>query len=397
MPKSSTQNNVFDYIICGGGMSGLSLAYHLSMSKLSEKRILIIDPERKTKNDRTWAFWENTENPFEEILFKKWNQVKIVDSKNHSKTYDLGSYNYKLLKGIDFYNYVNQHLQKFPNIQFLHNSITKILDKGYFVNVSTDSNQQFTCQYAFDSTYSLDLKNPKNHNLLQHFLGFVIKTEKDIFKDDIPEMMNFGITQKSGECRFMYVLPFSKTVALVEFTIFSENLLLENEYDENLKTYISKGLNIDEYEILEREFGVIPMSDTKIQEFPSQRIIRIGTSGGYTNPATGYTFSNTQKKLLSIIKQLESNQKTKTKTKIWNKRHNIYASTLLNVIKKERYPLAEVFDKMFSKNNISTVFKFLDQESNFWEELQIMWSTPKIKFSQAFFQVIFNKVKMVFS
>jgi lycopene beta-cyclase len=68
MNPKPVENNMYDYIICGGGMSGLSLAYQLSISKLSNKKILIIDPERKTKNDRTWAFWEKIDNPFDHIL-----------------------------------------------------------------------------------------------------------------------------------------------------------------------------------------------------------------------------------------------------------------------------------------------------------------------------------------
>ena len=397
MTKLPIENNVFDYIICGGGMSGLSLAFHFSQSSLSAKKILIIDPERKTKNDRTWAFWENIENPFEEILFKKWNQVKIVDSKNYSKKYDLEKYNYKLLRGIDFYEYVNQQLAQFSNIEFLLDSVSEISDKFDFVEISTKKNGILKCQYAFDSTFQLDLKNPKNHNLLQHFMGFVIQSEKEIFKDEIPEMMNFGIEQKPSECRFMYVLPFSKNKALVEFTVFSENLLSEEDYEDNIKKYTAQSLNLKDYIISEREFGVIPMSDTMTTEFPTDRVCRIGTSGGFTNPSTGYTFSNTQKKLLKIVKNLESSQRIENKSGIWHKRHNLYASTLLNVIKNNRHPMAEVFDQMFSKNKISTVFKFLDQESSFWEELQIMFSTPKIKFGTAFIAVIWKKAKNAFS
>ena len=52
-------NLEFDYIICGGGASGLSIAGGLSLDQyFSNKKILIIDPEfPKKKNDRTWCFW----------------------------------------------------------------------------------------------------------------------------------------------------------------------------------------------------------------------------------------------------------------------------------------------------------------------------------------------------
>jgi lycopene beta-cyclase len=212
----------------------------------------------------------------------------------------------------------------------------------------------------------------------------------------VPEMMNFGIPQKEAECRFMYVLPFSKNKAILEFTVFSERLLSEKEYDQGLFEYIEKNLKLTDYKILEEEFGVIPMSDIKTQDIVSNRIIRIGTAGGATNPATGYTFSNTQKKLKKIVRTLETGENDFEKESFWQKRHLLYASTLLNVIKQKRHPMAEVFDQLFAKNPIEKVFKFLDGETNLMEEIKIMWSTPKTKFGIAFISVVMKKLKNAF-
>jgi lycopene beta-cyclase len=46
--------NRFDYIIAGGGMAGLSLAFYLNESRLRDKKILIIDRDAKIENDHTW-------------------------------------------------------------------------------------------------------------------------------------------------------------------------------------------------------------------------------------------------------------------------------------------------------------------------------------------------------
>ena len=396
MNPKPPEDNIFDYIICGGGMSGLSLAYQLSLSKLSHKKILIIDPERKTKNDRTWAFWEKIDNPFDKILFKKWQKVKIVDSHKKEKIYDLEEYSYKLLRGRDFYAFVNKHLDKFPNIVFCLDKVTNITENPNNVEVDTLSNSNFSAQYVFDSTFKLNLEAKKNHNLLQHFKGLVIETKGNIFENDVPDMMNFGVPQKDAECRFMYVLPFTKNRAIVEFTVFSEKLLSEKEYDESLFEYLEKDLKLTDYTILEEEFGVIPMSDVETKELVSNRIIRIGTAGGATNPSTGYTFSNTQKKLKKIVATLEKGENDFEKENLWQKRHLLYASTLLNVIKENRHPMAEVFDQLFAKNPVSKVFKFLDGETSLWEELKIMWSTPKVKFGMAFLSVISKKLKTTF-
>jgi lycopene beta-cyclase len=58
---------MYDYLITGAGAAGLSLAYHLNQSGLSDKRILLIDRAPKTSNDRTWCFWEVQPGSFEAV------------------------------------------------------------------------------------------------------------------------------------------------------------------------------------------------------------------------------------------------------------------------------------------------------------------------------------------
>ena len=380
----------YDYIICGGGMAGLSLAYYLKTSTLAHHSILIIEPQEKDKNDRTWAFWENTENTFEQILYKRWSSVCFVDAYGKSQVLDIKNYQYKLLRGIDFYNFVIGELKKFGNIEWLKDSVKSIDDNDNFATVTTTNGTQFQAKYVFDSTYKLKLDNRKNHNLLQHFKGLVIKSVEPIFNPSLPDMMNFGVEQYN-DCRFIYVLPFDEHTAIVEYTLFTENLLQEKEYDIELKKYISEKLQLSNYQILEEEFGVIPMSDEPTNEFPSKHVVRIGTAGGYTNPATGYTFQNTQKRLKGIVESLEKTGSPIIKDAWFKKRFLFYASVLLNVLEQKRQPAAEVFTRLYERNHPSQIFKFLDGETNFWEEIKIMYSTKKPIFIAAVFDVIKRK------
>jgi 2-polyprenyl-6-methoxyphenol hydroxylase-like FAD-dependent oxidoreductase len=43
----------YDFIIVGGGVAGLTLAYQLVHSPLADRSILIVDRVTKNKNDRT--------------------------------------------------------------------------------------------------------------------------------------------------------------------------------------------------------------------------------------------------------------------------------------------------------------------------------------------------------
>jgi lycopene beta-cyclase len=385
----SKTESVFDFIICGGGMAGLSLAYYLSQSKLSDKKILILDIEKKSKNDRTWAFWDNEKSDFESILYKKWKKIAIVNLQGDKFTISLADYSYKLIRGIDFYEHIYKRLDQFSNIHF---SNEKVVNISQYTNqralVETQSGTKYAAPWVFDSIFKLDLNHPFNLNYLQHFKGWVIEADEVLFDTEIPEMMNFSIPQKETEGRFIYILPFSTTRALVEFTVFSENLLKEEEYDKELSDFLHQKLGHGSYKILEQEFGVIPMSNTSITEFPSASVVRIGTSGGYTNPATGYTFANTQRHLKKLVEMLEKNNSPKIVKKKFEFRHRLYASTLLYVLKKDLHPMALTFENIFKKNPIQRIFKFLDNRSTIWDEMLIMRSTPIKKFGKAFFEII---------
>lgn len=382
----------YDYIICGGGMAGLSLAYYLKNSKLAGKSVLIIEPQEKNSNDRTWAFWEREDNTFENILIRKWNAAQLIDAFGYKQLLDMGGYQYKMLRAKDFYEFVIGHLQKHEGIEWLKDSVANITDNADGATVETTAGEVFKANLVFDSTYQLNLTDIHNHNLLQHFKGYIIKTAEASFNPDVPVLMNFNIEQKN-DCQFIYILPFDAHTALVEYTIFSDALLQPEAYDAALKDYLNNSLPVHDYQIIEEEFGVIPMSDVATTERPSPRVVRIGTAGGYTNPATGYTFTNTQRKLKKLVENLETTGSPKIEPSIFSNRFRLYASVLLNVLEQKRHSAADIFATLYRKNPPARVFSFLDGHTNLWEELQIMNSVPKTKFIAATLDVIRRKIK----
>lgn len=369
-------------------MAGLSLAYYLTQSPLGNHSILILDREQKDRNDRTWCFWERGDGPFESILFKTWPTVHF-----HGTTYtgplDLGEYRYKMLRGIDFYSFVLAELAKYPNVERQQATINRIKDtpQGGFV-IAND--EPYIADYVFDSTYSLNLDQPDNHNLLQHFKGWVIQTEKPCFDPSLPEIMDFRVEQH-GDCRFMYVLPFDEKTALVEFTLFNDKLLTMEEYETDLRQYIDRFVDTGTYEIRETEYGVIPMSDVATQENPSEHIVRIGTSGGYTKASTGYTFQRTQRYLHDIVQNLVETGKPTRRTPWFQKRFKLYDSVFLNVLEKHRHPADDVFTRVYVENP-RRVFTFLDEDTRLTDELRLFTTMPWWPFTAAFFDVIRRKM-----
>ena len=91
--------------------------------KFADKKILLIDKEIKNKNDRTWCFWETQPGFFEDIVYKKWDKISFL-SEDFSDTMNISPYQYKMIRGIDFYNYCFDEIKKSPGIEILNGNLS---------------------------------------------------------------------------------------------------------------------------------------------------------------------------------------------------------------------------------------------------------------------------------
>ncbi|MDA9235017.1 lycopene cyclase family protein [Polaribacter sp.] len=364
----------YDYIIAGSGCAGLSLLYSLLQSpSLQYKSILVIDQAQKKNNDRTWCFWEKTPGLFESIVHAKWNTLEFL-STDFKKELDLESYTYKMILGLDFYNFVLNYAQKFENVTFLQETITAI-DTGTESAVITTQENSYTARYVFNSTNIFNPEITEQNSLLQHFKGWVIQSEKPVFNPKVGRLMDFSVSQKQG-ATFMYVLPTSTTKALVEYTLFSPRVLEKETYVTALKKYIKEDLKIDNYTIEHEEFGVIPMSLAKFEKTSKPNVINLGTSGGFTKASSGYTFQFIQKNVAEIVNNLEVGKRPNPSTAFKDKVYQWYDRTLLDVLLTKKLTGKEVFTKIFQKIPAKKILAFLGNESTLVEDISIMKSLP---------------------
>lgn len=372
----------FDYIIAGSGCAGLSLAVRIAGSKeLAGKKVLIVDKQPKNQNDRTWCFWEEGEGLFESIVHKSWQQIEVGNSFLR-KQLDIRPYRYKLIRGIDFYDRCLKILKTNSNFSFEFGDIESVFQTGITLN-----GREITADYVFNSLWEKPELGKNQYWLLQHFEGIYIKTASSAFNPKKAMLMDFDTPQIDGTT-FFYVLPFSETEALIEYTLFSPSLLNRKEYQSTLKNYIAKKLDIQDYEVVHSENGVIPMTNYK---FPisESNIINIGTAGGMTKGSSGYTFQYIQKHSVALVDAL-SNGGSLEKASILSKRHQFYDSVLLNILHNKTIPGDQIFMTLFKYNNAGKVFKFLDNETSLVEELNIISSLPTLPFSRAAIKQLFT-------
>ena len=377
----------YDYIISGAGASGLMLAYRMAMDPFfSESEILIIDSKDKTIADHIWCYWEKEKDLWEPIVSKKWHHI-LFDSTDHTKQSPIAPYTYNMVQSKNFYAYIWKVLDQQSNIYFSQETLIAIDDNETEAIVSTQKHT-YHAKKIFNSIL-LDheyRKAPKYPLINQHFVGWFIKTDQAIFDQDVATFMDFAIPQK-GNTRFMYVLPTSPTTALLEYTLFSKDLLAQEEYEESIKIYLQEK-NITNYEILEKEMGSIPMTSHLFHTKNTQNVLHIGTAGGWTKASTGYTFRNATKKTEALIPYL----KTKKPLHLFTKRTKFwyYDLLLLDILAKHNEKGASLFTSMFKNGKVTRIFKFLDEETSFAEDLRIIMSMPKWPFIKALFVRVFK-------
>jgi len=369
----------FDYIICGAGASGLLLANSMIKDDFfRDKKILLIEKDSKSLNDRTWGLWDDKTNVLEPILHKSWDNAEFI-GKSFKKHFLLEPYKYKMVKAIDFYSHFLEKVNNSSNCKYVNASISEIVSNPTNNYVKT-SIGDFNSKIIFSSVPKNEKINFIRYPLLnQSFIGWTIETEEDVFDDKTMTLMDFDRDQKD-ETRFIYVLPFSSKIALVEYTLFSEKIISDQDYEKGIKDYLSKQ-GIEKYNIIEKEKGNIPMTCFPFEKSNTNKLIYIGTAGGWTKPSTGYTIKNAIEKTKEIVSLIKSNKPLEN----FNKRNRFwfYDLILLDVLKSTNGDGYKAFSYMFKRNNPIKILKFLDEKTSLFEELPILLSVNKIPFIKA--------------
>jgi lycopene beta-cyclase len=280
---------------------------------------------------------------------------------------------------------VLRELKKRKNFELLEENILDFSSHKKKAVLLTKGGDSYISDYIFQS-----VMKPKDldedlikYPLIQHFLGWEIKTLEPAFDPETFTIMDFDNDFSPG-VGFMYVLPYTHHKALLEFTVFSENPLKKKEYKKRIKHYLyhNFGLDKEHYEIRRKEYGEIPMEDRPHVPYYQSNIINLGSVGGQTKPSTGYTFTRiqdyTQNLAQNLIQGFDPLPPQQSKFK-----YRYYDLLLLHILSTSTEDSLRVFQSLFKKNNFDEIFRFLGEETNFKQDLKIMSSVPYMPFFKA--------------
>ncbi len=380
----------FDYLFAGAGASTTLLL--MSMEKrgmLYNKSIAIIDPDDKSKNDKTYCFWAKHDDDIsiacKDLISYRWN--KIIVNKNIEES--LEPLEYLHITGQDVYTELKRIIQQY-NIHRVHDSVDLIQKENDYIHVhSNKTNNTYHSKLVFDSrTPKYQINSINQYQLYQSFIGYVIETEQTIPQHESVRLMDFEVDQQN-HTQFMYLLPFNSNKALVELTRFGSEVITEDEAKTVIDNYIKN--NIGDYKITNLEIGCIPMSNAEILIENISNVIPIGARAGAIKASTGYAF----KKMFEHAEQIaESIQKEEINVKIRsNTKFKFYDRLLLQILKNQPDKGKNIFQTLFQKNKAVEVLHFIEEKTNLQQDLKILFSLPIKPFINALIFDTFNKLK----
>ena len=356
--------------IIGGGCAALSLA-GLSKSLNEYKINLYVGNQNKKINDHFWGFWKNksTETAFD-ISDYSWSHWSIITYES-KQILSSNTYPYCVIRRSKWLDYC---------LSQINNKSVNIIQE----DALDRNNDLFVYNNKIEGKYIFDSRQPKipPNILLQHFEGYIITSEKNIFDDKTVTLMDFRCDQSKG-MHFIYLLPLNKNSALVESTIFSKNIEKPSFYLNAIKLYLRKYYNLTKFVKSHHEKGIIPMHDITVN---SKFTYNIGTRGGAVRPSSGYAFTFIQKQVFQIKSQLIS--KGIIKTNVHKKLDLFLDRIFIKVIELNPQIAPKIFSNLAKGINGDEMAMFMSGDCSFFTKFKIIKSMPKIPFMMAFLKIV---------
>jgi lycopene beta-cyclase len=379
------QKVAFDYVILGGGAAGLSLAAQFCRGEFASKTVLLIEKKIKHKNDRTWCFWSKEPFTFQSAPLRKWENIHFAGL-DFERTESLQPMSYYHLAASDFYAEMHELIDRHPHITYLQEEVVEVKSSEEGAEVVTDQGK-YLAKWVFNSIPPRKTSQQAPQVWLkQHFLGYFLRTDQPVFDDQAVTLMDYNSPDPAA---FFYILPFSPTHALVEYTAFSPEVWPKAKYRDALDLYIKEKWGVENYEIEQEEFGQIPMTTYLFPRRQGKRILNIGTRGGLTKPTTGYTFKTIQEDSRKIAQALIQTGSPiyKRESKV---RYRFYDRLLLDIIEREPEQVKPIMSRLFRQNRYLNILTFLDENRTLIGDLSMIIRLPWGPFFRAIYRQYFQ-------
>jgi lycopene beta-cyclase len=367
----------YDFIFAGKGASAALVLIELEKRNLLDsKKILIVNPDKNSTNNKNFCFWTDDKGELKKELMPfighSWTKIQL----NNGKEEALNPTSYNHIPNSILVENTNGILEKYA-AQVLFETVTET-GTDRIGNFATINGEKIYGEFIFDSrTPSLQKTEWNQTTLLQSFLGWTVEFPNEKLDVESFRMMDFNIEQNNFT-QFVYVLPFSANSALIEVTRFGKEIITNKEAESILDDYIKN--HFGEYKKTGTEQGCIPMSNASLDSGDNKNIINLGARNYCLKPSTGYAFKNMFSQATEIAKRIQKGQKTiatnRTHEEYTKGRFAFYDSLLLIILHLWPNYGRVIFTQLFCNVETKLILKFLDEKTTFLEDIKIFSRLP---------------------
>ena len=379
----------FDLIIIGAGCAGLSLGTRLASLDSQASKTLLLESRVAYDNDRTWCFWGDAHTPFATLAKHSWQRLSVKEGGRRALI-DCAHTPYRLLSAIDFYS---QAADAIASNDALHLKMGASLTAE--PSFAKGTWHLHTTVGSFSANAIVDTRprptdKMSDTTLWQSFLGCELEFEEPLFDPTSAQLMDFHPANQAF-VGFNYVLPFSTTRALFEFTVFAPNVFDQAELLGYLEAHIATLAGGRPYKRLRIEYGLIPMGlggsgqdANSAEAYPSY--VRVGLTAGAARPATGYAFQRIQRWASACAQSLQT-----TGLPVGHPQDSFAIRQMdaifLNVLRHRPELGPDLFMRLFSKVSSEKLIRFLSDQGRVSDYLAVILSLPPGLFMKSAYQV----------
>jgi len=269
-----------DYIIVGAGLQGGLIALALRCRQ-PDARVTLIDREPRPGGNHTWSFHANDVPPDAEpfvrpLVSAQWPNYR-VSFPGYARTVPA---QYAAISSARFAKVLeNSGCEQLWNAEVLTVEANR---------VRLTNGREMTAKCVLDARGPSQVANPTAAGF-QKFVGLEIETEYP-WPYAMPTVMDATVPQDDG-FRFMYVLPFTPHLVLIEETHFADSANLDKSLLRHRIADYANAHRLGRWTVVREEAGVLPMpwSGGGVN-LPDSGPLPVGYAGGWFHPATGYSF-----------------------------------------------------------------------------------------------------------
>ena len=377
-----------DVLILGAGCAGTSLAHHLESNGF-EGSIDLCDSRAAFGREQRWCTWADVPETMSHLVRHSWSSWSLVtDSEELVKTSD--KIRYSEIYAPDFFSHFHEKWKGGSDQTKLHLNET-VLDchpdsEGVVV---TTNLREWHARFVFDARFRADARKPSaSEGLHQSFLGWTVEFPREVFDPGKVILMDFRLPAATG-MNFIYILPYSKTKALVESTCFTEKSIPWHQHIENVQNYLTVNFG-DDYWIEAEESGSLPMSIRPRQmKSIDGRILTIGAGGEGIRPSSGYAFHRIQRSTSAIAESLCGTGTINAVT-LSSERYRFLDSVFLDVLRGDLGEAKNLFESMFRHVDTDSLARFMLDAGSVSDDLRVISSLPKSPFVSAVSKKLFS-------